>query len=113
MSYWLVPFGFGGGFVFDLITGLDTFSWAGTPGNHIIGGLAGAIAAAMGSVFVGGGIGLSIGTREDLPYRDRLSAGKYLVICKDPKGQWRDLAGRVLQELKPESLQGYVLSGRV
>ena len=41
MAYWLVPFGFAAGYGFDLITGLDTFSWAGSPGNHIVGGIAG------------------------------------------------------------------------
>lgn len=38
MAYWLVPFGFAGGYLFNLITGLDTFDWAGNPGNHILGG---------------------------------------------------------------------------
>lgn len=49
MAYWLVPFGFVAGYLFNLITGLDTFDWAGNPGNHILGGLAGAIGGAMGS----------------------------------------------------------------
>ena len=82
MAYWLVPFGFAAGYGFDLITGLDTFSWAGTPGNHIIGGIAGAIGGAMGSFFVGGGVGLSVGSGDALPYRNRLDAGKYLVVVK-------------------------------
>ena len=39
MAYWLVPFGFAAGYTFNLITGLDTFDWAGEPGNHILGGI--------------------------------------------------------------------------
>jgi len=58
MAFWLIPFGFAGGYLFNLITGLHTFDWAGEPGNHIVGGIAGAIGGAMGSIFVGGGVGL-------------------------------------------------------
>ncbi|GEM_PF-4957964 len=49
MASWLVPFGFAAGYTFSLITGLDTFAWAGTIGNRVIGGLLGAISGAMGS----------------------------------------------------------------
>lgn len=111
MAFWLVPFGFFGGFVFDYITGLNTFDWAGTPGNHIVGGLAGAIAGAMGSIFVGFQVGLSTGSGDALPYRNRLSAGKYLVIYKYELNKYRDLVTRLLQEQKPENLQGYAESG--
>lgn len=111
MSYWLIPFGFAGGYVFDYITQLNTFDWAGEPGNHIVGGLAGAIAAAMGSIFVGGGVGLSVGSGDALPYRNRLNAGKYLVIYKYELNKYRDLATRILREQNPENLQGYSESG--
>lgn len=107
MAFWLVPFGFFGGFVFDYITGLDTFAWAGTPGNHIVGGLAGAIGGAMGSYFVGNSIGVLEGSGDALPYRNRLNAGKYLVVYKYKVNQYRDLATRILQETNPENLQGY------
>ena len=107
MSFWLVPFGFFGGFVFDYITGLNTFAWAGTPGNHIVGGLAGAIGGAMGSFFVGNTVGTLIGSGDALPYRNRLSMGKYLVIYKYEVDRYRDLATRIFQESKPENLQGY------
>lgn len=55
MSFWLVPFGFLGGACFNLITGLDTFAWAGEIGSPIVAGLLGAASGAMGSIFVGGG----------------------------------------------------------
>ncbi len=107
MASWLVPFGFAAGYTFSLITGLDTFAWAGTIGNRVIGGILGAISGAMGSFFVGGGVALSVGGGDDLPYRNRLDEGKYLVVVKGSskiKGQAAD----ILRELKPEDLQTYI-----
>jgi hypothetical protein len=106
MAYWLVPFGFAAGYAFNLITGLDTFDWAGEPGNHILGGLAGAIGGAMGSVFVGGGIGLSSGSGDALPYRNRLNAGKYIIVVKGAETLKTKATG-ILREFEPENLQGY------
>ncbi|MGH2413174.1 MAG: hypothetical protein ACRDEA_05700, partial [Microcystaceae cyanobacterium] len=82
MAYWLVPFGFASGYGFNLITGINLFGWAGELGNHIIGGLLGAIAGGMGSLFVGGGAGLISGSGDALPYRNRLNEGKYLVVVQ-------------------------------
>lgn len=107
MAFWLVPFGFAAGYTFDLITGLDTFSWAGEPGNHIIGGLAGAIGGALGSLFVGGGVGLTTGSGDALPYRNRINEGKYLVVVKG-SDTLKNQATSILHEFNPESLQGYV-----
>ncbi|MCF4966238.1 MULTISPECIES: hypothetical protein [Nostocales] len=106
MAYWLVPFGFFAGFTFSLITGLDTFAWAGEIGNHIIGGLLGAASGAMGSVFVGGGIGLVVGSGDALPYRNRLDAGKYLVVVQGSETLSRQ-ATRILRQFEPENIQGY------
>ncbi|OKH19678.1 hypothetical protein NIES593_20645 [Hydrococcus rivularis NIES-593] len=106
MAYWLVPFGFAAGYVFNLITGLDTFDWAGEPGNHILGGLAGAIAGAMGSIFVGGGVGLSSGSGDALSYRNRLNAGKYIIVVKGSE-TIKNKATAILREFEPENLQGY------
>ncbi|VEP13465.1 conserved hypothetical protein [Hyella patelloides LEGE 07179] len=106
MAYWLVPFGFAGGYVFNLITGLDTLDWAGEPGNHIVGGILGAIGGAMGSVFVGGGVGLSTGSGDALPYRNRLNEGKYLVIVKGSE-LIQQKAATILRRFNPENLQGY------
>jgi hypothetical protein len=107
MSYWLVPFGFFGGYVFNLITGLDTFDWAGEPGNHILGGVLGAIGGAMGSIFVGGGVGWALNTRDDtVPYRDYLDANKYLVLVED-LGDLGDRALPILRRLSPETLNSY------
>ena len=106
MAYWLIPFGFFGGYTFDAITGLDTFAWAGEPGNHIIGGLLGAMGGAMGSFFVGGGVGLSIGSGDALPYRNRLDAGKYLIVVQGSEAL-KNQATAILRSFEPENIQGY------
>jgi hypothetical protein len=106
MVFWLVPFGFFAGFTFSLITGLDTFGWAGQIGNHIIAGLLGAISGGMGGVFVGGGVGLLIGSGDALPYRNRLDAGKYIVVVEGSETLTRQ-ATRILRQFEPENIQGY------
>jgi hypothetical protein len=106
MSFWLVPFGFAAGLTFSLITKLNTFAWAGDIGNHLIGGLLGAVSGAMGSFFVGGGVGLSAGSGDALPYRNRLNAGKYLIVVNGSEAVTRQATG-ILRQFKPEFLQGY------
>ncbi|MDJ0680107.1 MAG: hypothetical protein QNJ18_09630 [Xenococcaceae cyanobacterium MO_167.B52] len=106
MAYWLVPFGFVGGYTFNLITGLDTLDWAGEPGNHIVGGILGAIGGAMGSIFVGGGVGLTMESGDALPYRNRLNAGKYLVVVGGSPSL-QEQASTILRRFKPEMIQGY------
>jgi hypothetical protein len=106
MAVWLVPFGFFAGFTFSFITGLETFAWAGEIGNHIIGGLLGAVSGALGSVVSGGGVGLIIGGGDALPYRNRLDAGKYLIVVQDSENVTRQ-ATRILRQFDPENLQGY------
>ena len=107
MAYWLVPFGFAAGYTFNLITGLDTFDWAGEPGNHILGGILGAIGGGMGSFFVGGGVGLSVGSGDALPYRNRLDEGKYLVVIQGSESL-KNKAAAILKPFNPENIQGYV-----
>ncbi len=107
MSFWLVPFGFAAGFTFSFITKLDTFSWAGEIGNHIVGGLLGAASGAMGSFFVGGGVGLTSGSGDSLPYRNRLSEGKYLIIVRGSEALTRQ-ATTILRQFDPETIQGYL-----
>lgn len=103
MSYWLVPFGFAAGYTFNSITQIELFDWAGAQGNHIIGGIFGAIAGAMGSIFVGGGVGLSVGSGDDLVYRNRLEAGKYLVAIEGST-ELQKQARAILASLQPEML---------
>ncbi len=110
LSFWLVPFGLVAGVVFNLLTDLNTFPWAGRIGNQIIGGLLGAGAGAMGSLFVGGGVGLLVGGGDALPYRNRLNAGKYIVVVQGSEILTRQ-ATRILRQFEPENLQGYAEEG--
>ncbi|HEY9846859.1 MAG TPA: hypothetical protein V6D03_11765 [Candidatus Caenarcaniphilales bacterium] len=107
LATWLVPFGFVAGYSFNVLSGLNTFPWAGAIGNHVIGGLLGAASGALGAFMVGGGVGLTIGSGDALPYRNRLNAGKYLVVVKG-SGFLTDQARRILRQFEPENLQGYV-----
>lgn len=106
MALWLVPFGFAGGYIFNLQTGIAIFDSVGALGNHLIGGLFGAIAGAMGSFFVGGGFGLSVGSGDALPYRNRLNAGKYLIVVQGSE-RLQNRAVGIIRQFEPENIQGY------
>jgi hypothetical protein len=106
MALWLVPFGFGAGFVFNNITGLDTFAWTGRLGNQILGGLLGAASGAMGAFFIGGGVGVALGSGDALSYRNRLSSGKFLVVVRGSEAVIRQ-ATSILRSFRPENIQGY------
>jgi hypothetical protein len=106
MATWLVPFGFAAGATFSVITGLNTFAWAGELGNHFIGGLLGAASGAMGSFFVGGGAGIAFGSGDALPYRNRLNAGKYLLVVNGSPTTVNQ-SSRILRQFDPESLKSY------
>lgn len=103
MAVWIVPFGFAGGVAFNISTGLNTFPWAGALGNQIIGGVLGAIGGAMGSFFIGGGTSLA---GDAVSYRNRISAGKYLVVVKGSDALISQ-ASRILRAFRPENIQGY------
>lgn len=106
MAFWLVPFGVIAGATFNRLTNLNTFPWAGEIGNAVIGGLLGGVAGAMGSVFSGGAAGLVFGSGDALPYRNRLNAGKYLIVVKGTESLTRQ-ATRILRQFDPENIQGY------
>ncbi len=108
MATWIMPFGFVGGFSFNAITGLNTFPWAGTVGNQIIGGILGALAGGMGSFFIGGGTGSFGG--DALSYRNRLDAGKYLVVVEGSEALISQ-ASQIMRPLRPENIQGYTEPG--
>jgi hypothetical protein len=107
MAIWLVPFGFLGGWLFNVSTQYELVPSIGPLGNHVLGGLLGAMGGAMGSFFIGGGVGLSMGSGDALPYRNRLKEGKYLVVVGG-NPNITNKATRILRQLQPESLQGYV-----
>ena len=105
LLYWLVPFGFLAGYAFNYLTGIEIFP-IGAVGNHIIGGILGAASGGLGAFFVGGGVGLAVGSGDALPYRNRLNAGKYLIVVKGTDELTRQ-ATRVLRQFEPENIQGY------
>jgi len=107
MAFWLVPFGFIAGWLFNVSTQYQLIPEAGTWGNHAIGGLLGAMGGAMGSFFVGGGIGFMSGSDDALPYRNRLQEGKYLIVVSGAPNV-TNKASRILRQLEPESVEGYV-----
>jgi hypothetical protein len=106
-AIWVIPFGFVAGYAFNTLTGIEIASWAGPVGNHIIGGIFGAIAGAMGSFFVGGGAGIAFGSGDALSYRNRLNQGKYLIVVRGSETLTRQ-ATRILRQFEPENIQGYV-----
>lgn len=106
LGSWLIPFGFVAGYAFNLLTGIEVLP-IGSLGNHLIGGLLGAASGALGAYFVGGGVGLSVGSGDALPYRNRLNAGKYLIVIKGSQ-ELTNQATRILRQFEPENLQGYV-----
>lgn len=103
MAIWLVPFGFGGGVVFDSITGLQTFGWTGPLGNQILGGILGAGSGLMGSFFIGGGPTLLFNNNET-PYRDRIADGEYLVVVNGGESVITQ-AARIIQALEPDTIE--------
>jgi hypothetical protein len=107
MATWIVPFGVVGGMTFSSITGLDTFAYAGEIGSYLISGIVGGLSGLMGSLFVGGGVGLLFGGDDAIPYRTRLDSGKYLIVIKGSDLLIRQ-ATDILRRFDPENLQGYV-----
>jgi len=107
MATWLVPFGLVAGLAFNAATNFEILSSAGVWGNRLIGALLGGVAGAMGSFFVGGGVGLTSGGGDALPYRNRLNAGKYLVVVSGAPNITNQ-ATRILKQFEPENIQGYV-----
>ena len=64
----------------------------------------------MGSIVAGGGVGLISGGGDALPYRNRLNAGKYLVIVQGSESMIKSATG-ILRQFEPENLQGYATEG--
>ena len=107
MASWLIPFGFLGGAGFSILTNLQTFAWAGEIGDHIISGFLGAIGGAMGSVFIGGGSGIAFGSGDALPYRNRLNAGKYLIVVEGSQLLLQQ-STTILRKFDLENIQSYI-----
>ncbi|MGJ3250473.1 MAG: hypothetical protein ACFE0J_04990 [Elainellaceae cyanobacterium] len=106
LAYWIIPFGFIAGYAFNLLTGIDIISSASGVVNHIIGGILGAASGALGALLVGGAVGWTVGSGDALAYRNRLNAGKYLIVVRGTDDVVRN-ATRILRQFEPENIQGY------
>ena len=105
LIYWLVPFGFVAGYAFNVATGIEIYT-LGPTGSHIIGGVLGAASGALGALLTGGAVGWTVGSGDALAYRNRLNAGKYLIVVKGAEDLIRQ-ATRILRQFEPENIQGY------
>ncbi len=106
LAYMLVPFGFVAGYAFNVLTGIQLFSFTNSITEHIIGGVLGAASGLLGAVFVGGGVGLTVGSGDALTYRNRLNAGQYIIITEGTDSVIRQ-ATKLLRQFEPEFIQGY------
>jgi hypothetical protein len=106
LAYWLIPFGFAAGYLFNLLTGIEVIGWLGPLGNHLLGGLLGAVSAILGALFVGGAVGWTVGSGDALVYRNRINSGKYLIVVKGDESIVQ-AATPILRQFEPENLQGY------
>ncbi|MBW4684226.1 MAG: hypothetical protein KME40_03840 [Komarekiella atlantica HA4396-MV6] len=107
LLYWLVPFGFIVGYAFNFLTQIEIFPQVTAFGNEIIAGLMGAASGALGAVLIGRVVGLTVGSGDALPYRNRLNAGKYLIVVNGNEDLIRE-ATRLLRQFEPENIQGYI-----
>ena len=106
MTYMLIPFGFVAGYVFNVLTGIHLFSFTNSITEHIIGGILGAASGFLGAIFIGGGVGLTTGKTDALTYRNRLNAGKYIIVTQGTDSIIRQ-ATKLLRQFEPEYIQGY------
>lgn len=105
LAYMLIPFGFVAGYVFNVLTGIELFSFTNSIAEHIIGGVLGAASGLLGAIVVGGGVGLT-SSRDSLTYRNRLNSGKYIIVTKGTDSIIRQ-ATKLLGQFDPEYIQGY------
>lgn len=107
LANWVIPLGFAAGYFFNFLTDIEIISWLGELGNHILGGFFGAAAGAFGAFVTGTLSGWTTSSGDAVAYRNRLNAGKYLIIAKGTDA-FVEEATRLLRQYGPENLQGYV-----
>lgn len=106
MAYFSIPFGFAAGYAFNWLTGINVVGGLSPIANHIIGGVFGMAAGALGALLVGGLVGWTTSSGDAIAYRNRLNDGKYLIIAKGSDSLVRQ-ATRILRQFNPEEIQGY------
>jgi len=102
-----LPLGLICGATFELYTGIRLFPGVGTVINVVLGGLLGAAFGTLGGLLSGGVVGLTVGSGDALVYRNRLQAGKYILVVKGTEQLTRQ-ATPILRQYDPEKLQGYI-----
>jgi hypothetical protein len=107
LIYWLIPFGFVAGYAFNLLTAIQILPWENPILNHLVGGVFGAAAGALGAFMTGRLVGWTVGSGDALAYRNRLNAGKYLIIVKGTDELLLQ-ATQILRQFEPENIQGYM-----
>ncbi|WP_404789389.1 hypothetical protein [Altericista sp. CCNU0014] len=107
LANWVVPFGFVAGYLFNMLTGIELISWIGAVGNHILGGVFAAAAAALGAFLTGTLTGWTAGSGDAIAYRNRLNAGKYLIVARGTDTFVGEATG-LLRRYNLENIQGYV-----
>ncbi|MFO7627988.1 MAG: hypothetical protein R6W06_00435 [Prochlorococcaceae cyanobacterium] len=101
LARWLIPFGFGAGVTFTLITDLHTFGFAGPWGERLIGGLLGLGSGWMGSFAAAA----SVNSEDDdrlRGLRNRLTEGRWLLLVEMADGV--EMPWTLLQQAKPEAV---------
>lgn len=104
--YWLVPLGFVASFGLTWATGIILLERFSPMGNYLIAGFFGAFAGGVAAYLKSTNAG-SIDSNETLPYRNRLDAGKYLIVINGAETEITDRATNVLNQFQPEQIQGY------
>lgn len=104
--YSLVPIGFFVGVGLAWVTGIALLERLTPMGNYLIAGFIGAVAGGIAAYLKSTNAG-SIDSNETLPYRNRLDAGKYLIVIKGTEAEITDRATNVLNQFQPENIQDY------
>lgn len=78
-AYWLLPIGFACGYAFDLLANIEIIP-AGGVLNQVVGGLLGAAFGFLLAYAINSSFGLTVSNDDSWLYRDRLNAGKYLIV---------------------------------
>ena len=101
MALWLMPFGFLAGITFTYIADINTFSFVGPFGEHLIGGGLGLGSGLMGS-FVAAASVSSDNDDSIRIIRNRLQEGSWLLLIETPTGI--DIPWSLLQKSRPQAL---------
>ncbi len=106
LAYWVVPFGFAAGYLFNLLTRIIILSGASDIVNHLVGGLFGAMAGALGALLVGWIVAWTTSSKDAMIYRNDIKAGKYLIVVKGSE-DIIEQATKILRQFELENLQNY------